>query len=53
MKRFPFAPGVIEVARTTRADAISRCVMVLACLVALAAVIGVASGCITLPGWSL
>lgn len=50
MKRFPFAPGVIERTLPGRADSISRAVLVMACLAALVFVVGFAAGYFNLPG---
>ncbi len=55
--RYPFAPDVIEGApateRASPLEAISRALLVLACLGALAAVGGFAMGYFSLPEWRL
>jgi hypothetical protein len=49
-KHYPFAPGVIEGMGPSRVEAISRAVLVLACLAALGAVVGFAAGYFNLQG---
>jgi len=49
-QRYPFAPGVIEGMPPGHAEAISRAVLVVACLAALVAVVGFSVGYFNLPG---
>lgn len=50
MKRFPFAPGVIDRTRPGRSDAIGRFILMVACLAAFCLVVGFTAGYFHLPG---